>query len=61
MINYSKESQATKTESVTQDWKRAIAKGSLDEGPHWPVSSMFDDVFKEMPAHLLRQRQQMGV
>jgi len=24
------------------------------------VSSMFEDVFKVMPAHLMRQRQEMG-
>jgi len=48
-------------DSVTADWKQALSFGTLEEGPHWPVQSMFDDVFKEMPAHLRRQRRQMGV
>lgn len=47
-------------ESVTEAWKIAISFGSLEEGPHWPVESMFEDVFKTMPSHLRRQRQQMG-
>tara|TARA_A100001388_G_scaffold223297_1_gene174118 strand:- start:1160 stop:2398 length:1239 start_codon:yes stop_codon:yes gene_type:complete len=44
------------TDSVTADWKAAIARGTLEDGPHWPVESMFEDVFKEMPEHLVRQR-----
>ncbi|MFC3050496.1 thiamine pyrophosphate-dependent enzyme [Kordiimonas pumila] len=47
--------------SVTKDWKEAISYGSLDEGPHWPIPTMFEDVFKEMPDHLRKQRQQMGI
>jgi len=46
--------------SVNRDWKEAITYGTLEEGPHWPVETMFDDVFKEMPEHLHRQRQKMG-
>jgi len=46
---------------ITRDWKEAISYGTLEDGPHWPVQSMFDDVFKEMPAHLRKQRQMMGV
>lgn len=46
--------------SVGADWKAAIALGTLEEGPHWPVASMFEDVFKEMPEHLVRQQQKMG-
>ena len=49
------------TEQILKDWKEAISYGSLEEGPHWPVSSMFEDVFKEMPPHLIKQRQKMGV
>lgn len=47
-------------EAVTRDWKEAITHGTLEEGPHWPVQSMFEDVFKEMPEHLIRQRRKMG-
>ena len=46
--------------SVSRDWKEAITHGTLEEGPHWPVETMFDDVFKEMPEHLRRQRQKMA-
>lgn len=46
------------TEELTVAWREAESYGSLEEGPHWPLSSMFDDVFKEMPAHLRRQRHQ---
>ncbi|WP_019529527.1 thiamine pyrophosphate-dependent enzyme [Dasania marina] len=46
-------------DSITADWQEALSYGSLEEGPHWPLSSMFDDVFKELPEHLQRQRQKM--
>ncbi len=46
-------------ESVTRDWKAAIALGTLEEGPHWPVETMFEDVFKAMPPHLQRQQTAM--
>ncbi len=49
------------TEQVMKCWKEAISYGSLENGPHWPVSTMFEDVFKEMPPHLCKQRQKMGV
>lgn len=48
-------------ESITADWKEALSYGTLENGPHWPVHSIFEDVFKEMPDHLRKQRQQMGV
>ena len=53
--------QAELEKSVLEDWKEALKYGSLDEGPHWPVQSMFEDVFKEIPMHLRRQRQQLGI
>lgn len=46
-------------ESIARDWKEALSYGSLEDGPHWPVSTMFEDVFKEMPPHLRRQQQQV--
>ena len=52
--------EAELTQSITKDWKQALSFGSLDNGPHWPVSSMFEDVFEEMPAHLIAQSQQIG-
>ena len=49
----------TLTEQLKQDWQTALSKGSLSDGPHWPVESLFDDVFAELPPHLQRQRQQL--
>ena len=46
-------------ESIKSDWDEAISFGSLEEGPHWPVSTMFEDVFKEIPEHLIKQRDKM--
>lgn len=52
--------QALKAD-VLACWKEALSYGSFENGPHWPVSSMFEDVFKDMPAHLRKQRQKIGV
>lgn len=52
--------EAELTESITNDWKEALSYGSLEEGPHWPVKSMFEDVFKEIPEHLIKQRNMIG-
>jgi 2-oxoisovalerate dehydrogenase E1 component alpha subunit len=41
--------------------KEAESYGSLADGHVFSASSMFEDVFKDMPAHLRRQRQQLGV
>jgi 2-oxoisovalerate dehydrogenase E1 component alpha subunit len=48
------------TEQVNTAWKQAESYGSLENGPHWPVSSMFEDVFKGLPAHLRKQRHRMA-
>lgn len=53
------ELEAEQKENITSAWKQALSHGSLEDGPHWPVATMFDDVFQHMPAHLLRQRQQL--
>ena len=46
-------------ERNTAAWKQAESYGSLEDGPHWPVSSMFEDVFKGLPPHLRKQRHRM--
>jgi 2-oxoisovalerate dehydrogenase E1 component alpha subunit len=33
----------------------------METGPHFSAKTMFEDVFKEMPWHLRRQRQELGV
>lgn len=52
--------EADCTKKVTADWKEAITYGTLEEGPHAPVHTMFDDVFTEQPWHIRRQRQALG-
>lgn len=44
---------------VREEAKASEALGVLGQGPGLDRSSMFDDVYKEMPPHLVRQRAQM--
>jgi 2-oxoisovalerate dehydrogenase E1 component alpha subunit len=48
-------------EQVRAANKEAEASGVLGSGNIPSVKTMFEDVYKEMPWHLRRQRQQMGV
>jgi len=41
--------------------REAETHGTLDNGPHFSAKTMFEDVFKEVPEHLRRQRQELGV
>lgn len=41
--------------------KEAESYGSLADGHVHSAAAMFEDVYKDMPAHLLRQRQELGV
>jgi 2-oxoisovalerate dehydrogenase E1 component alpha subunit len=41
--------------------KEAETHGTLSEGKRPSVKTMFDDVYKEQPWHIRRQRQEMGV
>ena len=41
---------------VAAAWKEALTYGTLNEGPRLDRDLMFDDVFKEMPEHLRRER-----
>jgi 2-oxoisovalerate dehydrogenase E1 component alpha subunit len=40
--------------------KEAVSYGTLHSGPRLSPSTMFDDVYKEMPKHLRDQRQELG-
>ncbi len=44
---------------VAESWKEAVQYGTMSEGPRLSRDLMFEDVFKEMPAHLRRQREQL--
>lgn len=48
-------------EEVRAAGKQSESYGTLKEGDRLPAASMFDDVYREMPAHLIAQRQQAGV
>lgn len=52
--------EAAATERVRAADREAQSYGTLTDGPGHSPSTMFDDVFKDMPPHLRRQRQQMG-
>jgi 2-oxoisovalerate dehydrogenase E1 component alpha subunit len=49
------------TEFVTKTAKEAESYGSLDQGTAPSPKTMFEDVYKEMPWHLRRQRQEAGI
>ena len=48
-------------EEIRKAAKEAESYGTLGTGPAPDKGTMFEDVFKEMPWHLKRQRQQAGV
>src|ERR1022692_19647 len=41
---------------VGASWKEAVTFGTMTEGPRLDADLMFEDVFKDMPPHLQRQR-----
>jgi 2-oxoisovalerate dehydrogenase E1 component alpha subunit len=47
-------------EEVTAAQKEAESFGSLASGHVHNATTMFEDVYKDMPAHLKRQREQLG-
>jgi len=47
------------TEQVDAAWREAITYGTMTEPPMLDRELMFEDVFKEMPAHLKKQRDHM--
>ena len=44
---------------VTACWKEAESYGTLTHGPSLDPLTMFEDVYKDMPAHLVQQREQL--
>ena len=46
---------------VADCWKESMQYGTLTDGPRLDPATMFEDVFKEMPAHLQRQRRELKV
>jgi 2-oxoisovalerate dehydrogenase E1 component alpha subunit len=48
-------------EMISQAWKEAVTFGTLTDGPRLNADQMFEDVFKEMPAHLREQQEQLHI
>ncbi|MGE5271837.1 MAG: thiamine pyrophosphate-dependent enzyme [Thiohalocapsa sp.] len=48
-------------DEVRETAREAERYGTMENGPHVSAKTLFDDVFKEMPDHLRRQRQELGV
>jgi 2-oxoisovalerate dehydrogenase E1 component alpha subunit len=46
---------------VVKAQKEAESYGSLADGHLFSNSTLFDDVYKDVPEHLRRQRRQLGV
>ncbi len=44
---------------VTECWEEACSYGTMTEGPFLDKNELFEDVFKDMPQHLLEQRDQL--
>jgi 2-oxoisovalerate dehydrogenase E1 component alpha subunit len=44
---------------VAKSWQEAATYGTMTDGPKLNSDLMFEDVFKEMPKHLAKQRDQM--
>jgi 2-oxoisovalerate dehydrogenase E1 component alpha subunit len=55
------QTQAAVEEEVKAAQKTAESFGTLESGPLPAAATMFEDVYKEMPEHLRRQRRQLGV
>ncbi|MBI1732180.1 MAG: 3-methyl-2-oxobutanoate dehydrogenase (2-methylpropanoyl-transferring) subunit alpha [Gammaproteobacteria bacterium] len=47
------------TDHVLASWKEAESYGTLNEGPWPPVSAMFEDVYKDVPPHLIKQKREL--
>ena len=51
------QAMAEELEALVQaSWKQAASFGTMTEGPRLDADLMFEDVFKEMPEHLQKQR-----
>jgi 2-oxoisovalerate dehydrogenase E1 component alpha subunit len=56
-----KQLEAELVDHVREVGREAESYGTMQTGPHFSVKTMFEDVFQEMPWHLRRQRQELGV
>src|SRR5580700_7705914 len=56
-----KQLESELVDHVREVGREAESYGTMETGPHFSAKTMFEDVFKEMPWHLRRQRQELGV
>src|SRR5450631_2506781 len=60
LSEWSEERHATLTAElealVVASWKQAVTYGTMSEGPRLDADLMFEDVFKDIPEHLQKQR-----
>lgn len=54
------QAQAEIEAEIVEAQREAERYGTLHTGPHASARDMFEDVYKEMPPHLRRQRQEAG-
>src|ERR1700719_2490824 len=54
------QAMAAELESLVESsWEEAVAFGTMTEGPRLDADLMFEDVFKDIPAHLQKQQDLM--
>lgn len=51
--------EAELTEQFDASWREAVTYGTMTEGPTLERELMFEDVFKDLPPHLRKQREQL--
>src|SRR3981189_2169917 len=56
-----KQLEAELVDHVREVGREAESYGTMQTGPTFSVKTMFEDVFQEMPWHLRRQRQELGI
>jgi 2-oxoisovalerate dehydrogenase E1 component alpha subunit len=46
-------------EYVSECWEEACSFGTMTEGPFLDKNELFEDVYKDMPKHLIEQREKL--
>ena len=46
-------------QQITNSWDEACTYGTMTTGPYLDKNELFEDVFRDMPPHLISQREQM--
>lgn len=51
--------EAEQKEQVDRCWEAALQHGSMSDGPRLDPDALFEDVYRDMPAHLVAQRAEL--